>query len=163
LVLASILAPATLATAALLPCADEPSLDDLVQCVVDHMPRSGTEGYLVPDSTALADWRVVVAEMLDGGCEQVALPASLADAFEIRTVTSADRRYCVLVEVTDADEDGIVDRGWGTVIVAAEPERPLSIQVPHPLNDTATPAEGIAVFEVSSRLETRVYALKTAC
>ncbi len=85
----TILATATLATAARLPCAEEPSLGELVQCVVGHMPRSATGGFQVPDSTALADWRPVVAELLDGGCEEVALPASLADAFEIRSVTSA--------------------------------------------------------------------------
>ena len=48
----------------------------------------------------------------------------------------------------DSDIDGTVDLGLGTFIFnSANDAKPLSIDVPHPLNDSYTPAQGVAIFK----------------
>ncbi|MGH9200130.1 MAG: fibronectin type III domain-containing protein [Vicinamibacterales bacterium] len=93
------------------------------------------------------DWRTVVRQMLDGSCS-FALPASLATALQLRTFTdsSTGKSYCLLMEVLDGNNNGKVDRGWGTFIVDPNAIREVSHQAPHPISDSTTENEAIGIF-----------------
>lgn len=129
------------------------SLDELIECISDHMPDAGSEGFVLPGAGVQSDWRAVVEDLVALGsiseCETIALPASLSNIYDIFAFHDAfdDRDYCVAMEVLDADSDQVVDRGWGTVIVNPTPERYLSIDIPHPIEDNDTNIEGIAIFK----------------
>jgi hypothetical protein len=135
-----------------LTCPGAITLEDLITCIIAQMPKAGSQGFVVPDDTVRDDWRGVVAQMLLGFCEDVALPDSLRDAYVIRWFNdvSTAQQYCVLMEVADEDGDGVVDRGWGTFIINPSPSRELSIQIAHPVADKDTEDEGIGVFKGTS-------------
>ena len=116
------------------------------------MPGRGSEGYIVPDNTVLTDWRSVVAQMLKGECDKIALPASLRTNYAVKTLSDGGKGYCVLMEVMDADSNGKVDKGWGTFVINNNPKRELSIQAPHVLSYLNTETQAIGVFkETDSR------------
>jgi hypothetical protein len=128
-------------------CPSATTLDALVTCIRGQMPGSGSGGFVVPNATQQADWRWVVRQMLQGSCDFV-LPASLAGIMQIRTFTDSGngKRYCLLMEVLDANNNGVVDRGWGTFIVDPNAVRELSHQAPHPIFDSTTENEAVGVF-----------------
>src|SRR5262245_59572507 len=104
------------ATAADLTCESSTTIESLATCIRDQMPKSGSDGFVVPSAAEQADWRGVVNRMLRGQCD-FALPASLNMIMQIKTFTdiSNGRNYCVLMEVSnEKGNDTIVDRGWGT-------------------------------------------------
>jgi hypothetical protein len=76
------------------------------------------------------------------------LPASLQGIMAARPFADAgtSRTYGVLLEVGDADGDGLVDRGLGTFIVNPLATRELAIAIPHPIYDLDTRVQGIEVF-----------------
>ena len=145
--------PQSAVTAATLTCSGATTLEELVSCIKGQMPSAGSEGFLEPNSTERSDWLNVVGQMLDGQCEGIALPSSFFDSSNlIYQVTSFNdnsngQSYCVLMEILDADLNGTVDRGRGTFVTNASASRQLSIQVPHPIFDSGTPAQGIGVFK----------------
>jgi hypothetical protein len=153
----SLLLFALVFVAALLGAADVRGanvVEDLIDEVLDQMPRSGSGGFVAPSVVEQSDWRAVVRRMLEGDCDSVTLPATLIASYAIGSFTDVDngRTYCVLREVGDAEPDGRVDLGWGTFIVNPRAARPLHIDIAHPLFDTNTAAEGIRVFkETDSR------------
>ncbi len=131
-----------------IPCEVSITLDEFVDCVLGAMPRSETEGFAIPDVALEADWNEVTAAMLGGACSTDDLPATLqAAGYALVFFPTNDASYCILYEAGDANADGVVDRGWGTFIVNLAPARLLDIQISHPLNDTNTGTQGIAVFE----------------
>ena len=136
------------ADAAELSCASSTTLDELVTCVRNQMPASGSEGFVIPSVTEQADWRSVVRQLLDGSCN-ISLPASLTGIMQIRAFTDSanGRTYCVFMEVLDANNDGKVDRGWGTFIVDPNAVRELSHQAPHPIADSTTENQAVGVFK----------------
>ena len=136
------------AKAAELSCASSTTLDELVTCIRNQMPASGSEGFVIPGATEQADWRSVVRQMLDGSCN-IALPASLTGIMQIRSFTDSQngRSYCVFIEVLDANNDGKVDRGWGTFIVDPNAARELCHQAPHPIADSTTENQAVGVFK----------------
>ena len=141
------------ATVADLTCASSLTLESLATCIRNQMPRSGSNGFVAPNTTEQADWRAVVNQMLRGSCD-FTLPASLSGIMQIRTFTDAanGRHYCVLMEVRDANSNGSVDRGWGTFIVNHDAMRELSHQAPHPISDSTTEIQAITIFkETDSR------------
>jgi hypothetical protein len=140
-----------LACAADLTCSAATTLDGLVTCIRGHMPGSGSNGFVVPNATQQADWRWVVRQMLQGSCN-FTLPASLAGIVQVRAFTDAGngKSYCLLMEVQDANGNGIVDRGWGAFIVDPNAERELSHQAPHPIFDSTTENEAAGVFRDSN-------------
>jgi hypothetical protein len=101
-----------------LTCAPATTLESLATCIRTQMPQSGSNGFVEPNATEQNDWRAVVNQMLQGQCD-FALPNSLSAAMRINTFTDSanGRNYCVLMEVQDANNNGYVDRGWGTFIV----------------------------------------------
>jgi hypothetical protein len=60
--------------------------------------------------------------------------------------TGNGKEYCLLMEVADADDNGIVDRGWGTFIVDPRAERELSHHAPHPISDGVTEKQAVGIF-----------------
>jgi len=130
-------------------CAATNTLEELDACIVAKVPRKDTNGFGVPDNTAIGDWKQVAAQMLAGKCDDLTLPASLKNAYTISTFKDNENNssYCVLMETLDENQNGYVDRGWGTFIVNNKPSRELSIQVPHVLYDIDTDAQGIGVFK----------------
>lgn len=54
------------------------------------------------------------------------------------------------MEIKDADGDGAVDRGWGSVIVNNAPTRELNIAIMHPMDDWKTEEQGIGIFKASN-------------
>jgi len=129
-------------------CATSTTLEALATCIRSQMPQSGSEGFVAPTATEQADWRLVVNQMLGGACN-FALPASLNGIAQLRTFTDSGkaRDYCLLMEVADANNNGFVDRGWGTFITYNGATRELSHQAPHPISDSTTELQAITVFK----------------
>ena len=132
--------------AATLPCLQSSTLEAVVGCIVDHMPGADSQSFVVPSSTVQSDWRKVVRTMLDGACANTPLPKSLRTNYVISPFTENGHSYCVLIETLDKEDNGLVDKGWGTFITATQPLRELSIQAPHPIADALTATEGIGIF-----------------
>jgi len=130
-------------------CAASNTLEQLGACITAKMPRKDTNGYVVPTKATQDAWKQVVAQMLAGKCDDIALPEPLKSAYTIGAFNGKENSssYCVLMEILDSNNDGSVDRGWGTFIVNTKPSRELSIQAPHPLYDIGTESEAIAVFK----------------
>ena len=137
------------ADAATLTCTStSTTLEELGACVVAAIPRAG-QGWVRPDAVALDDFRTVTSAMLQGRCDDIVLPPSLQGAYSIGPFddVSNGKRYCVLMEVEDANDNGRVDRAWGTFITNAQGRRELHIHISHPLADAVTEVQGIAVFK----------------
>lgn len=128
-------------------------LEDLVNCVTSYMPAANSNAYITPTVTIRNEWRTVVADMLSinniSDCSAVTLPTLLAGIYAVFPFTDAytGHDYCVALEVADANDNGVVDRGWGTFIVNPTPDRFLSIDIPHPIEDSRTNEEGIQIFQ----------------
>ncbi len=133
-----------------LTCSSATTLDALVTCIRTQMPGSGSNGYRAPSLAELDGWRLAVQQMLQGSCSGT-LPQSLAGIASRRLLvdTGNGKAYCVLMEVLDANNNGIVDRGWGTFIVDPGAVREISHQAPHPLSDIATDAQAVELFRDS--------------
>jgi hypothetical protein len=131
------------------------SLDELVGCISEHMPQADSEGYVLPPAFVQSDWRTLVNDLVTindiSECDTITVPASLLGIYEVFPFYDHfdGREYCVAMEVQNAnhDVDLFVDRGWGTLIVNPTPDRYLSIDIPHPLEDNDTNIEGIAIFK----------------
>jgi hypothetical protein len=123
------------------------SLDALATCIRNQMPASGSNGYIAPTAAQQTDWRTVIREMLEGSCSAT-LPTSLIGIMQRRTFTDSanGRSYCLLMEVFDANNNGRVDRGWGTFIVYNAAAREVSHHAPHPISDSTTENQAIGVF-----------------
>ena len=147
--IASPTAAAATKAAASADCAASNTLEELGACVTAKMPRKDSNGYVMPTKATQDAWKQIAAQMLSGKCEDIVLPEQLKIAYTIGAFTDKQNntRYCVLMETLDSNNDGRVDRGWGTFIVNNQPTRELSIQAPHPLYDVATESEAIAVFK----------------
>ena len=133
-----------------LTCSSATTLETLVTCIRNQMPGSGSNGYRAPTPTELNAWRTVVQEMLQGSCGTT-LPPSLAGIASRKLFVDIEngKPYCVLMEILDADNNGIVDRGWGTFIVDSSAVREISHQAPHPLSDLSTDTQAIELFKDS--------------
>ncbi|WP_438021403.1 hypothetical protein WMF18_21015 [Sorangium sp. So ce315] len=145
---ASILISSRTAMAAQLTCSASATLEDLTVCIRDQMPRRDSGSFVVPSFTQVSAWRSVVRAMIRGTCNTV-LPSSLSSFMRIRSLRDAanGRRYCVLMETGDQDEDGFVDRGTGTFIVDAAARRELNHTAPHPISDMRTETEAVTIFK----------------
>ncbi|MGH7887390.1 MAG: hypothetical protein ACREPG_05970, partial [Candidatus Binatia bacterium] len=146
--------------AADLTCSSSATLEELATCIRLQMPPSGLNGFVAPSAAEQDDWRVVVNQMLQGSCV-FSLPTSLLGIARISNFadSSNGRSYCVLMEVRDANGDGFVDRGWGTLVVYSAATRELSHQAPHPIADSTTELQAITVFK---QTESRSYLMAGA-
>jgi hypothetical protein len=134
---------------ATLPCLQASTLEAVVGCIVDHMPGADSQSFVAPSSTVQNDWRKVVRTMLDGACATTPLPKSLRTNYVLSPFTDTEngQSYCVLIESLDKDNNGLVDKGWGTFITDVQPLRELNLQAPHPIADAMTSAEGVGIFK----------------
>ncbi|ETW93017.1 MAG: hypothetical protein ETSY1_41065 [Candidatus Entotheonella factor] len=134
-------------------CLAATTLEEMIVCVQEHMPRGGSSGYVVPTAAVRRDWRHIVYNMLAGQCDQqLHLPHTLRDNYSLATFTDGEthQTYCVLLETTDqVPPFRQVERGWGTFIVNPNAIRELSIQVPHPHHEPRTADQGIGIFKGS--------------
>ena len=145
-----VLASASAAGAAQLTCPTATTLETLVACIVDYMPRkktNGPDGYWPPSPQQLADYRTVVNQMLHRQCDAT-LPRSLAANLQRRMFTDSQngKSYCLLME-TELATTGKVAKGWGTFIVADRADREISHQAPHPIADSKTDKQAIGLFK----------------
>ncbi len=133
-----------------LTCPSSATLDSLVMCIRTQMPQSGSNGYVAPTSSQRADWTTVVTKMLGGSCDGV-VPTSLSDIVQLRMFTDSSngRSYCLLMEVRDRNRDGFVDNGFGTFITYNDATRQLSHQAVHPIADSTTDSQAVAVFKAT--------------
>jgi hypothetical protein len=131
-----------------LTCSSSMTLDTLVTCIRDHMPKAESNGYVAPTPSQRADWRIVVNQMLQGSCD-FAVPVSLNGIVQVRTFTDTGngRSYCLLMEVRDQNGDGFVDHGFGTFLVYSNATRQLSHQAVHPIFDSNTEIQAVSVFK----------------
>jgi hypothetical protein len=136
------------ARAATLSCSGSTTLEALVGCIVGQMPQRNSNGYVVPTSQQLTDFRTAVNDMLSGTCSST-LPANIAANMQRRTFTDSQngKTYCLLMETQDADGDGYVDKGWGTFITDGNAVRQISHQAPHPIYDGDTANQAIGIFK----------------
>jgi len=134
---------------ATLPCLQASTLEAVVGCIVDYMPGADSQSFPVPTSTVQNDWRKVVFTMLGGSCPTTPLPKSLRTNYVLSPFTDTEngQSYCVLMESLDKDNNGLVDKGWGTFITDVQPLRELGIQIPHPIADAMTSTEGVGIFK----------------
>lgn len=105
----------------------------MFDCIKAQM-RLRDDGYTTAQQ--LADLRTVMGQMLDGQAT-VTLPSSISGIMEFQRFTDSDNgeTYSVLMKVEDADNDGMIDRGFGTFIVYNEADNELNIASPHPAYD----------------------------
>ena len=143
-----LLAGSPAAGATQLTCSNTTTLEALVDCIVNQMSQRHSNGYVAPSSQQRTAYRTVVNQMLHGQCGST-LPSSLASTLQRRTFTDRQnaQRYCLLMETQDANDDGYVDKGWGTFIVYHDAVRDISHQAPHPLYDGATASQAIELFK----------------
>lgn len=129
------------------------NLEKLIECVTSYMPPKNSGAFVPPSATVQDDWQLVVNDMADmtsiNDCSTISLPSSLANIYAVFPFTDSytGQDFCVAMEIIDDDENGTVDRGWGTFIVNPKPQRYLSIDIPHPMEDNYTNQEGIQIFK----------------
>jgi streptogramin lyase len=134
------------ASGATVDCTGSTDRVQLVECVREHMPEVG-DGFARPFAQQWSDLASVMASMLAGQTVPVLRP-SLRGIMAARAFDDAGtgRTHALLMEVADADGDGLVDRGFGTFLVDPAAVRELSIAVAHPIYDPGTRVQGIEVF-----------------
>ena len=132
-----------------LTCPDATTLEELIQCITVQMPGDGSEGFVAPDNLAQSDWASVVTRMLQGHCDEIDVPIGLENIIRVFTFndSSVSQDFCVLMETLDEDDNGTVDRGWGTFIVNPDPVREGNIHVTHPVSCTSTGLQGVGIFK----------------
>ncbi|MCP4357750.1 MAG: hypothetical protein GY796_07020 [Chloroflexi bacterium] len=148
-------------TAQNLTCPTAVTLKELIICISGQMPVSNSEDFDVPTAAVVNDWQTVVTQMLGGACDGIILPPTLSGVYTVSTFSDTDngQDYCVAMEVLDGDDDNVVDRGWGTFIINNSPLRNLSIDIVHPLHDSNTDDQGIALFK---QLDARTFLMAGA-
>jgi hypothetical protein len=131
-----------------LTCSSAMTLDTLVTCIRDQMPKAESDGYVAPTPSQRADWRIVVSQMLQGSCD-FAVPVSLNGIVQVRTFTDTGngRSYCLLMEVRNQKHPRFVDHGFGTFLVYSNATRQLSHQAVHPIFDGNTDIQAVTVFK----------------
>ena len=136
--------------AAVLNCSSRTTLEELFDCIKAQM-RLRDDGYTAPTAQQLADLRAVMGLMLDSQTT-VTLPSSISGIMEFQRFIDSDNSetYSVLMEVEDADNDGMIDLGFGTFIVYNEADNELNIASPHPAYDLNAGYESIRIFKYTS-------------
>jgi|GEM_PF-6055226 len=136
--------------AATLNCSSCSTLEELYDCIKAQMPHRD-DGYTPPTAQQLSDVRTVIGQMLT--CQtNITLPSSISVIMEFkRFIDSGNgRTYSVLMEVEDANSDGMIDRGFGSLIVYNEAEKELNIASPHPVYDLNTGYQSVRIFKYTS-------------
>jgi len=125
------------------------TLNELIVAIKNNMPDEDSEQYTIPSQQVQDDVAQVVTDILNGQDPNgIVLPASLQNHYTLAEFLDNGQTYVVLVETEDGDNNDVADRGWATIIINNSGNaQSLSIDIPHPLNDTGTPEQGIAIFK----------------
>ena len=128
------------------------TLNELVVAIKSHMPDEDSELYTVPSQQVQDDIQSVITDILNGqNPANIILPASLQNHYTLAEFIDNGQTYIVLAETADQDNNNTADRGWATIIInPAFNAKNISIDIPHPLNDSGTPEQGIALFKGTS-------------
>ncbi|MEW6336106.1 MAG: hypothetical protein AB1625_01780 [Acidobacteriota bacterium] len=150
-VLATLLAAVTPDVSHAQECLRAPSLEELVTCVVEHMPNRGSRRVEAANARTLAAVRATARVMLGGRCDRAALPPALAGSFALTPFRDAasGESFCLLLAAADRDGDGVDDLGWGMFLVRRHAPRELHLQVPHPYFDFGTELQGATLMRAS--------------
>ncbi len=122
---------------------------DLVARIDGHistMPGANDpKKYVAPDAAQFAEWSTAVSFILQGRYHEADSSAYLVGYQVIiftDVTTSPSHDYVVLEELAGNG------RYWGTYVFDTQPIRPdLTIQSPHPLNDSNTGRQGVRMFK----------------
>lgn len=142
-----------------IPCLITPfpaSLDDLITCFDNYTVPARTYDATTynaaqPNNIEIAAWETVVTSLLavDDTCRPELLPAELNGTYTVTLFSETDgKSFCILSEVEATN--GYYARGWGLMVVPATRaavSRYIHISAPHPLFDTGTPQQAIALFK----------------
>ncbi|MBI1746854.1 MAG: hypothetical protein HYR55_09745 [Acidobacteria bacterium] len=131
----------------------EGDLRTLIPAIKTHMRQvagPGTNRFVVPTTRQMNTWRTAIRAVLDQDLDTAdRLLSTLATSYKIIrfTDTTENRTYYLLLEANlTKGITPIVEKGWGTFIFDPDPQRLLSLQVPHPIFDADTDREGIEIF-----------------
>ncbi|MBD3179442.1 MAG: T9SS type A sorting domain-containing protein [Candidatus Latescibacteria bacterium] len=120
-------------------------LMDEIESIRVNIPGSGDEGFEIPTSTELNNWREICESLLLGRVEEV--DSLVTDYFptiyEFVLFTDTDYQnyqYYILREISP------IQKGWGTYILGVDYQREIAIEVPHARYEINTPSEGIDIF-----------------
>lgn len=109
------------------------------------MPDEDSEGYVVPDSLQLKQWKrmmdLFVAESYSEAEDSLSTNFSNYEMVLLTDTSFVDREYYLIREKTP------VVYGWGLFASDPEYQRDAIIAVPHPLHDSFTPQEGVNLFQ----------------
>ena len=140
---------------------DLSTLEDIWRLLKDLVPNRGTRGYVPPGGAIVADFELVVRDMMVAGthpergdtgghrsahartCDEIDL-RGLNGKYRIGTFVDGDtkRSYCVLATTS-------ISYPWGTVVVDldAATTKNLSFDCPHPRFDAETGEQGIRLLK----------------
>jgi hypothetical protein len=120
-------------------------LEDLVVDFVDTIPGRDSEGMTLPTDEEARRFIQGVRAARDGDPGRA---AELVDplAYDVRTVVDSVTRRRLYVFEERRSDAGDWPHGWGMYVIAAEPSRPLVVEVSHPVYDINTPQVGVAAF-----------------
>lgn len=130
-------------------CLSYGTLERLIECIEQKMPGED-EGYRPPTRVQRDDLYTVMLQMLEQETN-ISLPASLEGIMQVVVFRDTENRqdYTLLMEIGDTDNNGVVDRGFGTFIVNNNAERELNIAAPHVLYEPNTRTQAIKIFKAS--------------
>jgi hypothetical protein len=113
--------------------------------IANRIPQANSEGFAVPTTSQLEQWRDVMDLLLTGQSAAAADSLSLHfPNYRISVFTDtlfSDFQYLMVRESYP------VQYGWGTFIVFPQYQRDITVAVPHPIYDDNTPYEGIDLFQ----------------
>ncbi len=126
-----------------LTCSTSTTLESLVTCITSHFGP-----FVIPSAQNQTDWKSVATFMLNAQCDFTP-PGTLIGIYQVKTFTDSGngKNYCVAMEIKDADNNGQVDKGWGTFIVNNLPSREVNHSAPHAIDDIGTEDQAIGLFK----------------
>jgi hypothetical protein len=115
-----------------------------LQRIASEMPGPGSEGMRVPSSDDMLTWSALVEAASRGdlgtACRVLAEHRFPYQVVEFTDLPHESNAVVLLREVTP------VVMGWGTYVFRPTASKALLIEVPHPLSDSRTRAEGVTLF-----------------
>ncbi len=147
LLVLAILIIASAARAGVLDCSAAATAEEFGQCYRRGLIRTGEVQQ--PTQGQRSAWRDAVAGMLGGDCSPLGPPLELSAVRFVWQESSSQRSFCVMHDVADADDGGMLDLGWGLVMVNPRATRELCHQAPHPIADLTTEALAVSAFQAT--------------
>ncbi|MBD3179441.1 MAG: T9SS type A sorting domain-containing protein [Candidatus Latescibacteria bacterium] len=120
-------------------------LMDEIEIIRINMPGKGEEGFVIPTSSELNNWREVSESFLCGHMDEVDSLVNLyfPSVYQLVHFTDTgyqDLKYYILKERAP------IQKGWGTFILGIDYQREIAIEIPHARFEINTPSEGVDMF-----------------